>query len=131
MARRPTRKRNPKKKASRRVNKARKPAKSSKTSKTKKTGNAKKSGKASKSRKAKQSENSIVNFFKRIPWRRLILAGFLIFVAYTVYLDFVVRGQFEDKRWALPAQVYARPLELYEGLTLKANDFERELSICL
>jgi len=129
MARRPTRKRNPKKKASRRVNKARKPAKSSKTSKTKKTGSNKKSGKASKSRKAKQSDNSIVNFFKRIPWRRLILAGFLIFVAYTVYLDFVVRGQFEDKRWALPAQVYARPLELYEGLTLKANDFERELNL--
>ena len=114
MARRPTRKRKPKKKAARRVSKTRKSSKS---------------GKASKSRAVKQSNNPVVNFLRRIPWRRLILAGLIILISYTVYLDFVVRGQFEDKRWALPAQVYARPLELYEGLKLKASDFERELNL--
>jgi penicillin-binding protein 1B len=58
-----------------------------------------------------------------------MLAGFVILLAYTFYLDFVVRGQFEDKRWALPAQVYARPLEMYRGLDLSADDFERELNL--
>ena len=109
MARRPTRKRNPKKKVSRRVNKTRKP---------------KRPGKS-----ARKSDNPVLKFLRRIPWRRLFLGGSLILIVYTVYLDFVVRGQFEDKRWALPAQVYARPLELYEGLSLKADNFERELNL--
>lgn len=105
MARRPTRKRNPKKKTSRR---------------------RKRTGKASKSRTPK---NPILKFIRTIPWSRLFLVGLGIFIIYTIYLDFVVRGQFEDKRWALPAQVYARPLELYEGLKLNASDFERELNL--
>jgi penicillin-binding protein 1B len=109
MARRPTRKRNPKKKSTRRVNR------------NKKSG---KSGKPNKSHK-----NRLVKGLGHIPWRRLILVGLIIFVGYTVYLDFVVRGQFEDKRWALPAQVYARPLELYEGLRLSPAEFERELNL--
>jgi len=54
---------------------------------------------------------------------------FLIFIAYSVYLDFVVRDQFEGKRWALPAQVYARPLELYAGLHMGQSNLERELNM--
>lgn len=59
--------------------------------------------------------------------RRILLAGLVIGVAYSIYLDFVVRGQFEGRRWAIPARVYARPLELYEGLRLSQADLIKEL----
>lgn len=51
----------------------------------------------------------------------------LVAVAYSIYLDFVIRSQFEGKRWALPARVYARPLDLYEGLQLNPLDLKKEL----
>jgi penicillin-binding protein 1B len=48
-------------------------------------------------------------------------------VLYVVYLDHLVVHQFEGRRWTLPAQVYAAPLELYAGLTLSSAELEREL----
>ena len=44
-----------------------------------------------------------------------------------MYLDHVVVHQFEGRRWTLPAQVYAAPLELYAGLALSSAELEREL----
>jgi penicillin-binding protein 1B len=38
-----------------------------------------------------------------------------------------VTRQFEGRRWTLPAQVYAAPLELYAGLPLSEGELEREL----
>ncbi|WJW76536.1 penicillin-binding protein 1B [Thiohalobacter sp. IOR34] len=61
------------------------------------------------------------------PWLRLLLTLLVALAAYGVYLDARVRSQFEGKRWALPAKVYARPLELYAGLELSARDFAAEL----
>jgi len=46
---------------------------------------------------------------------------------WTLYLDVVVRDKFEGKKWSLPARVYARPLELYQGLSLTPALFEQEL----
>ncbi len=46
---------------------------------------------------------------------------------YGVHLDKVVRAKFEGKRWALPARVYARPLEIYAGRALTAAELEDEL----
>jgi penicillin-binding protein 1B len=43
------------------------------------------------------------------------------------YLDRKVVTQFEGRRWTLPAQVYAAPLELYAGLSLSLPELEREL----
>ena len=48
-------------------------------------------------------------------------------VLYGVHLDRIVRVKFEGKRWALPARVYARPLELYVGRTLSAEVLQGEL----
>jgi penicillin-binding protein 1B len=48
-------------------------------------------------------------------------------VLYVLYLDHLVTHQFEGRRWTLPAQVYAAPLELYAGLTLSGPELEREL----
>ena len=66
---------------------------------------------------------------RRFPWRKSIITLAIVFIAYTVYLDFVVRGQFEENRWALPAHVYARPLEVYVGANISADKLERELNI--
>ncbi len=58
-----------------------------------------------------------------------ILAFLLLAAAYVVHLDFTVRARFEGKRFALPARVYARPLELYPGLKLRAADLNAELAM--
>lgn len=55
-----------------------------------------------------------------------LLAGVAL-GAYTAYLDHVVRSQFERKRWALPASVYASPMELYVGQNLGSTSFEETL----
>ncbi|MDH3688113.1 MAG: penicillin-binding protein 1B [Gammaproteobacteria bacterium] len=51
----------------------------------------------------------------------------LVGVAAVVYLDFDIRAKFEGKRWALPAHLYSRPLELYEGQRLNAAQLVSEL----
>ncbi len=60
-------------------------------------------------------------------FRRIFLIGapFAIaaFVAYIAYLDFTVREQFEGKRWALPARVYAGPAEVFAGSNWDADQF--------
>ena len=63
--------------------------------------------------------------------RLWIFYGVLLVVAlmgiWTLYLDSVVREKFEGKKWALPARVYARPLELYQGQSITPALFEQEL----
>jgi penicillin-binding protein 1B len=51
----------------------------------------------------------------------------LTVVGYYVYLDREVTTQFEGRRWTVPAQIYAAPLELYAGLPLLQADMEHEL----
>ena len=63
---------------------------------------------------------------KRILWYGLLLA-MLAGAAYTLFLDFRVRNEFEGRRFALPARIYARPLELHAGLRLSQAAVEREL----
>lgn len=58
-----------------------------------------------------------------------IIVGSLIAAAYVLKLDKQVQTQFEGKRWALPARVFARPLELYEGQSLRADDLQKELQL--
>jgi len=60
---------------------------------------------------------------------KLALAGLLLAAGCTVYLDFTVRARFEGKRFALPARVYARPLELYPGLHLSPAELTTELAL--
>ncbi len=67
-------------------------------------------------------------------WRRhrrnlFIAAGVLLglFVLYVAYLDHTVRAQFEGKRWALPARVYAQPLELFAKKNYTAEQLAQDL----
>jgi len=69
-----------------------------------------------------------------INWKLVLLlfAGLAFLLTLTlgvwsIYLDKVVREKFEGKKWSLPARVYSRPLELYEGLPLTPVLFEKEL----
>jgi len=70
-----------------------------------------------------------------LRWQNLrwILSGLVLFAAsfsvYVYHLDSVVRTQFEGRRWAIPAKVYARPLEIYPNMSLNAEQFENELSV--
>lgn len=66
---------------------------------------------------------------RAVRWWHVGLVVFVIFLGYTAYLDYVVRDQFQAKRWALPAQVYASPLELYTGLAMRPDDLQRELQM--
>ncbi len=50
--------------------------------------------------------------------------GLLALAVYLGYLDHLIRQQFEGRRWALPASVYAAPLEMYAGLKLSAPQLE-------
>ena len=46
-----------------------------------------------------------------------------------VYLDVRITATFTDKMWEIPAKVYARPLELFPGATLAADDLAWELEV--
>src|SRR4051812_26346013 len=56
-----------------------------------------------------------------------LCVGVAALCVYAVKLDHQVRTRFAGARWALPAQVYAAPLELYPGAYLSANQLEHEL----
>ena len=83
------------------------------------------------------SAGMMARWMKRLKpeHRRLLLAllvlvlsiGLAIFVLFLVQLDKEIRARFAGSRWALPAQVYAAPLELYPGLPLGAADLRQEL----
>lgn len=48
-------------------------------------------------------------------------------VGFTIYLDFRVRTEFEGRRFALPARIFARPLELHTGQRVTPNEIAQEL----
>jgi penicillin-binding protein 1B len=59
--------------------------------------------------------------------RYTLLAVVLTAAGFTLYLDIRVRSEFEGRRFALPARIYARPLELHAGLRIAQADVEDEL----
>ncbi|MEQ1638423.1 MAG: penicillin-binding protein 1B [Methylococcales bacterium] len=68
--------------------------------------------------------------FKRL-FKYLSLSGLAIglfmLVSYFGYLDYHVRKQFEGKRWAMPAYVYANAIEFYTGYATNSLAFEKIL----
>lgn len=57
----------------------------------------------------------------------LLMLSVLVVGGYSLYLSQIVRVKFEGKRWAIPARVYARPLELYVGARLSVAHLQAEL----
>lgn len=79
---------------------------------------------------------SLLGVFFRGTWRvaRILMLigvviGALLAAVYVLEQDELVRSQFEGKRWSLPARVFARPLELYEGQSLTAENLQKELQL--
>lgn len=60
---------------------------------------------------------------------KLGLVALVLLGGLTVYLDGVIRSKFEGKRWALPAHVYARPLELHAGKAITSEAVINELQL--
>lgn len=69
------------------------------------------------------------DFVARKRVRLVLLALLLLLSAFALYLDITVRTHFEGKRWAMPARVYARPLELYPGMKLRPEQLALELGM--
>ncbi len=90
---------------------------------------AKKKRKSSKRPQKKRAQNFLRKYLSGIHWRYVFSVLLLLFIVYGAYLDLKVQKQFDGKRWALPAKVYARPLELYSGLALSENNLLRELKM--
>lgn len=69
-------------------------------------------------------------FRRYLAWKRLRPIGLVLLLllsGFTLYLDFRVRDAFEGRRFALPARLYARPLELFPGMKLTPDALTREL----
>ena len=58
---------------------------------------------------------------------RLTVIGFIAVLGYTAYLDIDIRRKFEGQKWALPAHVYTRPMELYVGQKVMLRVIQSEL----
>ncbi len=65
-------------------------------------------------------------------WFTRLLALSLLFLLggglYLLYLDYQVKLKFEGKRWAVPARVYGRSLELYPGAAISPEQLVAELN---
>ncbi len=94
-------------------------------------------GKSSRTRSRKSKKPTRRRHKPKSPswWRRALsywwlwlLVPALLGSIWAAYLDWVVRDKFEGKKWALPARVYAQPLELYAGLPLRLSELVSELN---
>lgn len=80
-----------------------------------------------KGRRTRQSKrpSRLARLFRWLLKLGLVLS--VIAAVGLIYLDAQVRSKFEGKRWAVPAKVYARPLELYPGQSLSRDELKQEL----
>ncbi len=90
--------------------------------KTKKSG----SGRYDQKKAASKSRSQKSHWFRNSVLMGMVGFAFVL-LSYLGYLDYNVRSQFEGKRWAIPARVYASPVELYAGYNLTAAKFEELL----
>jgi penicillin-binding protein 1B len=81
---------------------------------------------ARRSRKSSSGNPSLAARIRGVVLR-IAAIGFVVGVVYFGILAYTVGSQFEGRRWDLPAQVYAAPLELYAGRALAAEDLVGEL----
>ena len=91
-----------------------------------KGGSADGRAKAAKRGRRPRSRGRARRFLFRIGWRAALVA-LVLGAGYVAWLDVRVRAEFEGKRWALPARVYARPVELWPGARLDPDTLEADL----
>jgi len=64
--------------------------------------------------------------FLKYPTTLLVVIGVLL-AGYLYRVDRTITKTFEGRRWSIPAQVYAAPLEIYPGVALTPITVRREL----
>lgn len=69
----------------------------------------------------------IASRIARHPVRSVVATLLLVAAVWIAWLDWQVTGQFEGRRWDIPAHVYARPLEMFVGQAISVDDFEGEI----
>lgn len=86
--------------------------------------------------RSRQSRSREPRNSSRKWWQSLLLLGLkcllvvipLVFMG-SVYVDSLVREKFEGQKWAIPAKVYARPLELYPDQPFSAKGLTDALRV--
>ncbi len=58
---------------------------------------------------------------------KVALVLFFVLATYLIYLDSKVTSTFSGQKWQVPAQIYARSLELYPGMALTSSQLQAEL----
>ncbi len=58
---------------------------------------------------------------------KLCFTGSVLLLAAMAYLDATVTRQFEGKKWAIPAKVYAHPVELHEDRLIAPDELQAQL----
>jgi penicillin-binding protein 1B len=69
---------------------------------------------------------------KRRLWRffwKLSLILLVLFGAYIIYLDAQIKQHFSGNKWQVPAQIYARPLQLQKGEEITRKEVLDELKL--
>lgn len=69
------------------------------------------------------------HFNFKLPGKAVRLVALLLLLGlsgYVLYLDITIREAFEGRKFALPARVYGRALEVYPGLKLTREQFVEE-----
>lgn len=81
---------------------------------------------------AKKTRKTRTGVWRFLPtayfWWRLFFLCFVAAALMIAVLDVQVREKFDGKKWAIPARVYARPLEIYQGMLLTPAALQRELN---
>ena len=90
------------------------------------TENTRSGGSRYKNKPPKQKSNS--HWFRNVFLIAVVIGG-VMFTSYLGVLDYNVRQQFEGKRWAIPARVYANPVDLYTGYAQPIEKLEALLKM--
>lgn len=110
-------------------------SKPSKMAATKKTTIEKKSGATKKNQPKKKIQPAKFRLFSsgfRIIFGlgiSFLLISLFALISYAAWIDKDVRAKFEGKRWDIPAQAYARALELFPGKIIKKSNLILELNL--
>lgn len=67
-------------------------------------------------------------WFKSNFWKLCAMIAVIVF-AYGIYLDAQVKSRFSGNKWVVPAQLYARPLQLTVGEDLRVEEVTQELEL--
>ena len=90
------------------------------------TENTRSGGSRYKKEPPKQKSKS--HWFRNVFLIAVVIGG-VMFTSYIGVLDYNVRQQFEGKRWAIPARVYANPVDLYTGYAQPIEKLEALLKM--